>query len=107
MVPGITRNHTVGVYILYYAIVIAVKAPMNLRVRKYYRGVTGSCSPERNLVPRSSVVCFVFFLQQFQSKKFNKIALDLHAFQIKEFLILQSVKFMHLFIRIRLVLFFW
>ena len=48
---------------------------MNLRVRKYSRGIWGRAEI---LVPRSSVVCFrVFFLEQFQSNSFTEIVLDL------------------------------
>ena len=60
--------------------------------------------PRKELVPRSSVVCFVS--TTVSVKYVCQIALDLHAFfqrltltfQIKESVILQTVKFMHLFV---------
>ena len=48
---------------------------MNLRVRKYSRGVQ-ACSPEKDLIPRSSVVCFGVFSATVSVNYYTSISLD-------------------------------
>ena len=82
-------------------ILIAVKAQMNLRVRTYSRGVRGHAAPKKMILERLWCVFVCFSITVSVQKKYKNCMCFFSAFdtlQIKESVILQTVKFMRLLI---------